>query len=302
MFASSVESEFTGRFEWSRCLAKPSAVPCPRIREEANFGRIWKHTETNQPESRWPPAISLAITLIGFVLIAWLPEVRAQMSDSTWPARMQKATVSVRELQIPEKARSALRQGVKRFKKGDAAGSLTYFQRAIQKYPDFYEAYYDKGAAEMQLHQRSEALQSFQKAIDLSGGRYARAYFGYALALAQLGKAQDAEPIVRRGLEADSSLSDGYAVLSIVLFDENRFDEAETTAHKALQMPNPSTGKALLTLAFIHLRKQEYPSAVQDLEGYLQDLRSNPGKGDTELVQAIEKKLTEAKAKSVGRN
>ncbi len=69
-----------------------------------------------------------------------------------------------REMRFVEE-QNALRKGMR-------ARSLRHFVRAIHEFPDYYEAYSNKGAAELLLNQKDEALQSFQKAIDLSGGHY----------------------------------------------------------------------------------------------------------------------------------
>ena len=177
-------------------------------------------------------------------------------------------------------------------RKGDAAGSLSYFKRAIQESPSYPQAYYYKGLAEIRLDQANEASQSFQKAIDLSGGHYALAYFGYAHALLLLERPKDAEAISRRGLEEDSSLSEGYTVLSFTLVMEHRLDEAEQMAQKAVQMPDPLAWKALLPIAYIHAIKKEYAPAVHDLESYLQHLRSE---GDKGLIPRVEKVLSDLK-------
>jgi tetratricopeptide (TPR) repeat protein len=94
--------------------------------------------------------------------------------------------ISVQELQVPAKAHQAVLQGVECMRKGDVAGSLSHFKRAIQECPSYPQAYYQKGLAEIRLDQPNEALHSFQKAIDLSGGHYALAYFGCAQALGLL--------------------------------------------------------------------------------------------------------------------
>lgn len=65
----------------------------------------------------------------------------------------------------------------------------------------------------MQLRNNEEALRCFQKAIDLSEGRYAGAEFGYGLALLREGEAEEAERVVRHGLEADPDSVDGHVVL-----------------------------------------------------------------------------------------
>ena len=270
--------------------------------KETCGARIVWDTALDRPEATWRAALCFALILTNVLLFICLPAARAQSNKPTSRTHGQKGSVSVRELQIPAKARAIFERGVEDLAKGDAAGSLLQFKRATQEFPGFYEAYYNEGIAETQLHQRDEALRSFQKAIDIRGGHYARAYFGYGLVLAQLGRTDEAEFLVRRGLDEDPSLSDGYAVLSILLFNRNRLDEAEEAAQKALRMPNPSTRNALITLTHVHLRKGEYQSAAQDLEGYLKAVRASPCKDDEEYNQYARKLLGEIQGKMVAQN
>jgi tetratricopeptide (TPR) repeat protein len=202
--------------------------------------------------------------------------------------------ISVQELQVPAKAHQAVLQGVECMRKGDVAGSLSHFKRAIQECPSYPQAYYQKGLAEIRLDQPNEALHSFQKAIDLSGGHYALAYFGCAQALGLLERPKDAEAISRRGLEEDSSLSEGYTVLSLTLVMEHRLDEAERMAQKAVEMPDPLAWKALLPFASVHVARKEYAPAVHDLESYLQHVRSEGNRG---LIQQVEKALSNLKTR-----
>jgi tetratricopeptide (TPR) repeat protein len=299
MFANLIDFEITERFNWPSRLVKRSPASCPKSQERAGLAQIWQQTGRDQPEPSRRAVPYLVIALFNFLFVGWPLAVQAQVSNPGSWTRTQQSTVSVRELQIPAKSRSAFLRGFERLVKGDAAGSLEHFRRAIQEFPGFYEAYYNKGVAETQLHQKDEALQSFQKAIDLSGGHCAGAYFGYSFVLAQQGRPKDAELIVRRGFEEDPSSSDGYSVLAFVLFGQNRLDEAEAAAHKALLLPHHSPRSALLTLAYIHLGRGEYRLAVQDLEAYLKAVRSTPRKDDTEHNQYIRNLLNEAKAKSV---
>src|SRR5439155_21912728 len=61
------------------------------------------------------------------------------------------STVSVRDLQIASKARGEFERGLRRLIKRDAAGSLKHFDAAIRRSPGYYEVYYHRGVAEMQL-------------------------------------------------------------------------------------------------------------------------------------------------------
>jgi len=243
----------------------------------------------NELQSKEAKAPYWAVGVVSFALSVCPMVTRGQAYHRVEPTSSEhKALVSVRALQTPVKAQDAFRHGAECFRKGDAAGSLRYFDRAIHEFPDYYEAYTYKGAAEFLLNRRDEALQSFQKAIDLSGGHYARAYFGYGVLLLKQGKPEDAERLVRRGLAEDPNIADGHVVLSMILFNEGRFDEAEKSAGEAVRMPDSTGWRAFLVLASVHLRRAEYTSAVTDLERYLQAARNNPSCGaDIESIQRI---------------
>ena len=253
----------------------------PDSREPSDFRR--------RPRKRFP---FLTIALVTFVLLAWVSTAPAQISSSASSTPKPESTVSVRELQIPAKARNSLLRGVERLRKGDTAGSLVYFNRAIQQAPDYLGGYYHKGLAEIRLNQMNEALKSFQQAIDLSGGHCALAYFGYGQTLAKLGRLQDAEAVLRRGVQEDPTLPEGYVALALVLLGEHRLKEAEASAQKALQTTSPYAWKALLPLACVHLNRGEYPAGVQQLEAFLQHLRSD---GDQGLIPPVEQTLNDLK-------
>lgn len=269
----------------------------------ASHGSAVTSSQGNKAETPGSEVLYLALGVVSLTLIACAPVARGQTRHSDAPkSQEQKALVSVRALQTPAKARDAFRRGAECLAKGDAAGSLRHFVRAIHEFPDYYEAYSNKGAAELLLNRKDEALQSFQKAIDLSGGHYARAYFGYGYVLLKQGRPDEAERFVRRGLAEDPSIADGYVVLSMALFNEGRLDEAERNAVEAVRMPDPAGTKAFLTLAYVHLKRADYPSAVSDLERYLQAVRDDhSSRGDIESIQkqeSIQKVLGELKAMS----
>ncbi|HEX4544758.1 MAG TPA: tetratricopeptide repeat protein [Candidatus Acidoferrum sp.] len=191
------------------------------------------------------------------------------LTSSTPPQLRQKSyTVSVRELKIPNKAREQYQKGLDRLAKNDLAGSLSHFTKAAAAYPDFYEAFYHLGTVEMRLGRNDEAKQAFQKAIDLSGGRYAWAEFGYAYALYLEGKAEEAESMARKGLEMDQNSPDGHVILGMTLLRLDRPDEAEKSAREAL-LRNPNSAEAYLILSDVYGRRRNYREQLQDLDVYL---------------------------------
>jgi Carboxypeptidase regulatory-like domain/Tetratricopeptide repeat len=194
-------------------------------------------------------------------------ELHLRLSNPS-PAPRTDYTVSVRELRIPLKARSAFEKGLQRLAKNDAAGGRTQFERAATAFPNYYEAYYHIGVAELRLGHEQEAAQAFQKAIDLSGGRYAWAQFAMGLLLCRRGEYTEAESVIRQGLDVDGSPATGHLFLSIALFHLNRLEAAEKSAREAL-LRKPGLAWAYLLLADVHSRRGEHGMQLHDLDAYL---------------------------------
>ena len=197
--------------------------------------------------------------------------------------RSANYAVSVRELKIPGRALDAFENGLRRLEKFDAAGGRTQFARAIAAFPEYYEAYYHLGVAELRLGNNQKAAEAFQKAIDLSGGRYPWAQFSLGLVLCRLGDYAEAKSVIDRGLEVDSDSAIGRLMLSIVLFDLDRLEEAEQIAREAL-LRNPGLASAYLALADIHGRRREFTMQLHDLDAYLKLAPDGP---DRKVIRQV---------------
>jgi len=198
------------------------------------------------------------------------------------------ATVSVRELQIPDKARNEFQLGLRSLEKDDNQGGLKHFNKATSAFAGYYEAHYHAGVAELRLGHTDAAMQAFQRAIELSDGRYAPAAFGIGVILNGLGKSREAEMIVRRGVEADDSLPAGHVLLAILLLQQNQTEDAEASLRKAL-LRDAKFASAYLVLSDVHMRRGDYNEQVGDLETYLKLQPNSPER--TEVLEAHEAAL-----------
>jgi tetratricopeptide (TPR) repeat protein len=211
-------------------------------------------------------------------------------SPETAQSDRSSYTVSAHELKIPGKARNEFVKGLGSLGKNDLAGSVSHFSKATQAFPDYYEAFYHIGVAETRRGRLEEALPAFQKAIDLSGGRYAWAEFGIGYLFFLEGKTDEAVTILRRGLELDGNSPDGYVILGMVLLRLNRPDEAEKCAREAL-LRNPNFAEAYLVLSDAYGRRREYGAQLQGLDSYLKLEPNGADSGHVrqarELVQGL---------------
>jgi tetratricopeptide (TPR) repeat protein len=98
-------------------------------------------------------------------------------------SRSPNGTVSAEVLKIPENARKEFEHGSRLLnEKKDLSRSIAAFQRAIQMYPGYAEAYFLMGTAEVQAGASSAAEASLRKAIALNA-RMSAPYYPLAVLL-----------------------------------------------------------------------------------------------------------------------
>jgi len=203
-------------------------------------------------------------------------------------AQSQPSTyeVSVRELSIPPKALHAFEQGMERMANHDAGASLPHFQRAIQEYAGYYEAYDRMGAAELKLWHVREAEQAFRKSIDVSGGQYAHPLFALGAILDDRENFAEAESVIRKGLDLNHDSWTGHYYLALALFGLNRTEDAAKSVLDVLQRKTDFPNAHLL-LADIHCREKDYHSAVSDLDEYLKLAPDAPDSSRAKALRAF---------------
>jgi tetratricopeptide (TPR) repeat protein len=196
---------------------------------------------------------------------------RGQSPASTQPPQLSADSanqVSARELQIPPRARKFFNQGTHLLAEKKPAESIAELQRAIKIFPDFYEAYYKIGLANLNLQRYSDAQSAFETSIQLSKGRYAPSQFGLGIALCTEKQYGQAEEAIRAGLQNYPADATGNFTLAWVLFNSGRLPEAEKSARQAIIF-NSDLAEAYLLLGQIHLRQNDLVSLLSDLDAYV---------------------------------
>jgi tetratricopeptide (TPR) repeat protein len=185
------------------------------------------------------------------------------------PASKNDYTVSVQELRMSGKGLKNFDKGSRLLLKGDAAASLIYLQRAIDAYPEHYKAYYDLGVAHFRLGHDADALQAFQKSIDLTAGKFAPPQFGMAAILCQKKDFAQAERILERGLELEPGSAIAKYYLGWAQFALNHLVEAERNVQQAL-LHNANLAEARALLELIHRRQAAVQSDAESVPPALQ--------------------------------
>jgi Tfp pilus assembly protein PilF len=180
-----------------------------------------------------------------------------------------KATISKRELSIPHNAHDAMQKGLTLLNgKSDYQGSVKQFQRAVQEYPDYYEAYTEMGVAYIRLGDAANAEAPLRKAVELSEQHYGEALYWLALLLSNNEKFAEAEPLARKAVELDANSWQANSELARALDGLGRASEAETSALEAIKL-RPDNANLHLLLANIHGELGNEPALLEDLNTYL---------------------------------
>lgn len=108
--------------------------------------------------------------------------------------------------------------GLAYIRKGDIVEALNKFQKAIELNPGFYEANMDFGAITLSFRGYEDATKALKQAVEIEPKSY-EALIGYGVALRGLERYKEAEQQYKKALELDPNRPDAYYNLAILYQD-----------------------------------------------------------------------------------
>jgi tetratricopeptide (TPR) repeat protein len=177
--------------------------------------------------------------------------------------------ISKHELSAPRKAREDFAKGLQLIVgKNDYRGAINQFSRAIECFPDYYEAYAAMGLAQYKIGDTVAAEKSFKKSITMSGEKYPQAMIDLASMLNELKRYSEAEPVLHKLVAADGSSWRAQYELAVALAGREQFKEAVTSATAARDL-KPDNPQVYLLLYNLHIQSDDFPGALRDTDDYL---------------------------------
>ena len=202
--------------------------------------------------------------------------------------------LSVRIVQIPPKARKEFEAGKMSMQAQDVPGSIQHFQKAIELYPKYAEAYQLLGVMHLQTGKLKDAEEELQKATEIEPN-LSTAYFALGICRNEMAKYPDAEVALSRGLELDPKSPDGHYHIAEAYWNLGRWQESEQHASKALAL-KPDMAPAHVLLGNSLLRKHDAPGALKEFKEYLRlEPQGLYATGTRAAVERLEKGLKEGK-------
>jgi tetratricopeptide (TPR) repeat protein len=183
--------------------------------------------------------------------------------------------------------------------KGDIAGAIASFNKAVQLDPANAEAHYNLGNCYLGQSQLADAAGEYRKAIKAKP-TYAKAYGNLGVALAQMGAIDEAIACLRHIAEIEPNNPDTHFNLAGVLADKGLVDEAIASLHKVVGLA-PADTVARCKLATLLLQKGRVEEAVAEYE---EALKIDPANKDAQLglQKSKEAHLTAEHAETAEKN
>ncbi|MCL4878134.1 MAG: tetratricopeptide repeat protein [Anaerolineae bacterium] len=179
------------------------------------------------------------------------------------------------------RAASLIRKGIGQQNRGDIAGAILTFTRAILLLPDSEMAYYRRARAFWQQQNFEAALADYAEVIRINP-HAAEAYQERATLLKTLGKEHDSLEDYARALEIAPRHTDGvYIELSRILYEKGDYDGALKHSDEAVKA-NPRNPEAYYWRAACYMRQEQYALCAADLN---QAVALAPRYGDAHVMR-----------------
>lgn len=186
-----------------------------------------------------------------------------------------------------------LKKGIELAISGAWQQAESLFRQAIERQPDYPEAYYNLGLIYRRTNRLDEAEICLERAIELKAD-YSEAHYILGLIFQESNRLNEAAASFYCAIKLDSAWADAYYQLGLVLKHINRLDGAEACLRRVIEL-NPNDAKAYNNLGMI-LNVENHLDAAQECFCRAIELKPDYTEAYNNLgvVQARRKLLEEA--------
>ncbi len=186
----------------------------------------------------------------------------------------EAASISVTSLAAPSGARKEFEKAVKDVQQNHRDSAAQHLEKAVSLYDKFAVAWYELGRI-YALNDSSKARHAFEKSID-ADARYADPYVSLAGLMLGVHDNLGAVQAASHALEIQPLNGLANLIQAAANFNLDRLAEAEKSARLAEETTHGDLPQLHALLASIHLKKEDYPSAMLEMRSYLKEAPQGP--------------------------
>lgn len=214
--------------------------------------------------------------------------VSMRLPGNAPPQAGGRFSVSVAQMQIPDKARKAYKKAAAALDKQNLDDAAKHVARAIEIHPKYSEALTLRGILKLEASQMEDALADLQLAVE-ADNNYSMAYLALGATYNAMTRYDDALRVLDRGVGLSPASWQGYFEMGKAFLGKRNYEASIRQLNKAEDL-RPKYALLHLVKAHALLGMKNYPEAMGELELYLQQ---NPqGRDSANARETLEKVRT----------
>jgi tetratricopeptide (TPR) repeat protein len=190
------------------------------------------------------------------------------------------------EQRIPKEARKAFNDGLKFKGNDDPLKAVESFNRAIELYHDYYQAFVERGDVNVSQRKLEEAAADFDSALKIND-HYGPALRGAGYCKLEKKEFADAIELFEKSIFTDPNNANTHLLMGIANLELDRREPARDALQKALSFDTQPVPRAHIYLANLYARERQYLKAADELHKYIE---ADPTAADVAEMKVIEAK------------
>jgi hypothetical protein len=186
-----------------------------------------------------------------------------------------RATVSVAQYKIPEKARKAFNKAQQAFDKHNADKAHKYVEEALSIEPHFAEALTLRGILKIEARDETAAIDDLSEAIKADAG-YPLAYTALAAAFNRAQRFGEAMQTLERGIAIDPTSWQNYFEMGKAQVSKGDYTAGLKSIDKAQALCNDQYAPLHLVKAHAMLMTKQYENAMSELRAFIEKAPGAP--------------------------
>lgn len=185
-------------------------------------------------------------------------------------------TVSAQDLSIPDKAREQFEKGMEAHGRGDDREAQDALEQAVAIYPGYVRAHNNLGVLYLKAGLKIKAFVEFSKAVELDP-KFAPGYVNQARVSISDGRFDEAEPALKKALEADPSALNAMKLLCETEYARNEYPQFLDTARHVHQLTRePEYADLHLVSAQILVNQGKKQEAAAEYHLFVEENPNDP--------------------------
>lgn len=194
--------------------------------------------------------------------------------------------VGENDQRIPKEARKAFSDGLKFKGNDEPLKAVENFNRAVELYHEYYQAFSERGDVKISQRKLEEAAADFDSALKINV-HYGPALRGAGYCELEKKEFANAIELFEKSISADPSNANTHLLLGIANLELGRLDAARDSLQKALSFDTQPVPRAHIYLANLLARERKYLLAADELHKYIE---ADPLAADAAEMKEIEAK------------